>query len=110
MLLSTHLAPALSLTSHSITTIAQRAMAGSPSSRPTRLAVSVRGQCSRILVCNRPGTQPRHCGITDSGLVGGPGASGIKPFDAFSAAFLDWTGGFYDVVSWDPRGSGSLTM
>ncbi|KAI0758743.1 alpha/beta-hydrolase [Fomes fomentarius] len=41
---------------------------------------------------------------------GGPGASGVELFDVFSAAFLDWTGGFYDVVSWDPRGSGSLTI
>lgn len=44
--------------------------------------------------------------------VGGPGGSGLQTLsdEAESALLVEITGGFYDVVSWDPRGVGPLTM
>ncbi|KAH9858204.1 TAP-like protein-domain-containing protein [Lenzites betulinus] len=41
---------------------------------------------------------------------GGPGASGIQTINSTSATVLNITGGEYDIVSWDPRGVGSLTV
>ncbi|KAI0636319.1 TAP-like protein-domain-containing protein [Trametes polyzona] len=41
---------------------------------------------------------------------GGPGVSGIETLNSTSAQFLNSTGGEYDIVSWDPRGVGSLTV
>ncbi|KAI0830715.1 TAP-like protein-domain-containing protein [Trametes gibbosa] len=41
---------------------------------------------------------------------GGPGVSGIQTINSTSALVLNFTGGEYDVVSWDPRGVGSLTV
>ncbi|KAJ8481327.1 hypothetical protein ONZ51_g6079 [Trametes cubensis] len=41
---------------------------------------------------------------------GGPGQSGLAVLDAFGPMVLALTGGHYDVVSWDPRGVGPLTI
>ncbi|OJT03597.1 hypothetical protein TRAPUB_5773 [Trametes pubescens] len=41
---------------------------------------------------------------------GGPGVSGIQTINSTSALVLNFTGGEYDIVSWDPRGVGSLTV
>ncbi|KAM5541070.1 hypothetical protein V8D89_005381 [Ganoderma adspersum] len=41
---------------------------------------------------------------------GGPGGSGLEALDANGETLLDVTGGLYDIVSWDPRGVGSLTI
>ncbi|RDX45246.1 hypothetical protein OH76DRAFT_1007738 [Lentinus brumalis] len=41
---------------------------------------------------------------------GGPGVSGINELNSTSALLLDQTGGYYDVVSWDPRGVGTVTV
>ncbi|TBU24263.1 TAP-like protein-domain-containing protein [Dichomitus squalens] len=40
---------------------------------------------------------------------GGPGVSGIEALSATSDLLLAQTGGLYDIVSWDPRGVGSLS-
>ncbi len=36
--------------------------------------------------------------------------SGIQTINSTSALVLNFTGGEYDIVSWDPRGVGSLTV
>ncbi|KAI0651010.1 alpha/beta-hydrolase [Trametes meyenii] len=41
---------------------------------------------------------------------GGPGQSGLEALDGISDELLALTGGHYDVVSWDPRGVGPLTV
>ncbi|PIL25655.1 hypothetical protein GSI_11405 [Ganoderma sinense ZZ0214-1] len=41
---------------------------------------------------------------------GGPGGSGLEALDSNGETLLEVTGGFYDIVSWDPRGVGSLTI
>ncbi|KAI1791401.1 alpha/beta-hydrolase [Ganoderma leucocontextum] len=41
---------------------------------------------------------------------GGPGGSGLEALDADAEILLNLTGGLYDLVSWDPRGVGSLTI
>ncbi|KAI0685531.1 Alpha/Beta hydrolase protein [Cerioporus squamosus] len=41
---------------------------------------------------------------------GGPGVSGITDLNSTAALLLDQTGGYYDVVSWDPRGVGTVTV
>ncbi|KAI0369591.1 alpha/beta-hydrolase [Pilatotrama ljubarskyi] len=41
---------------------------------------------------------------------GGPGGSGIASLNAETQALLNLTGGNYDIVSWDPRGVGPLTI
>ncbi|KAI0743125.1 TAP-like protein-domain-containing protein [Daedaleopsis nitida] len=41
---------------------------------------------------------------------GGPGVSGIEGLNFTSALLLNQTGGVYDIVSWDTRGVGSLTI
>ncbi|KAI0775787.1 alpha/beta-hydrolase [Trametes elegans] len=41
---------------------------------------------------------------------GGPGESGITTLEAFGSVLLGYTGGMYDIVSWDRRGVGSLTV
>ena len=43
-------------------------------------------------------------------LTGGPGVSGVEALNSMSTLLLDQTGGYYDIVSWDPRGVGNLTM
>ncbi|KAI0673269.1 alpha/beta-hydrolase [Trametes maxima] len=41
---------------------------------------------------------------------GGPGQSGLEALDGISDQLLALTGGYYDIVSWDPRGVGPLTV
>ncbi|KAJ8494840.1 hypothetical protein ONZ51_g2091 [Trametes cubensis] len=41
---------------------------------------------------------------------GGPGASGLAALDQLGSTVLSLTGGHYDLVSWDPRGVGPLTI
>ena len=41
---------------------------------------------------------------------GGPGGSGLDSLDVDADVLVNLTGGVYDVVSWDPRGVGSLTV
>ncbi|KAI0350509.1 hypothetical protein OH77DRAFT_1430975 [Trametes cingulata] len=41
---------------------------------------------------------------------GGPGVSGLEALGSASSLLLNYTGGQYDIVSWDPRGVGSLTI
>ncbi|KAI0350500.1 alpha/beta-hydrolase [Trametes cingulata] len=41
---------------------------------------------------------------------GGPGASGIASITGNTEVLLNLTGGVYDIVSWDPRGVGPLTI
>ncbi|KAM5541074.1 hypothetical protein V8D89_005385 [Ganoderma adspersum] len=43
---------------------------------------------------------------------GGPGGSGLQALSSSPTAsyLLSVTGGFYDIVSWDPRGVGSLSI
>ncbi|KAI0820124.1 alpha/beta-hydrolase [Trametes gibbosa] len=41
---------------------------------------------------------------------GGPGNSGIAQLGVSSDLLVSLTGGFYDIVSWDPRGIGALTV
>ena len=43
-------------------------------------------------------------------LTGGPGVSGVEALNSMSTLLLDQTGGYYDIVSWDPRGVGNLTV
>lgn len=43
-------------------------------------------------------------------MPGGPGGSGLSAVGGNSQEILYLTGGLYDVVSWDPRGVGSLTV
>lgn len=42
--------------------------------------------------------------------LGGPGGSGLAALDQLGSMVLGLTGGHYDLVSWDPRGVGPLTM
>ncbi|KAH9923439.1 alpha/beta-hydrolase [Epithele typhae] len=37
---------------------------------------------------------------------GGPGVSGLSDLNGSAGFLLNYTGGHYDVVSWDPRGTG----
>ena len=41
---------------------------------------------------------------------GGPGGSGLQALDADAPVLLNLSGGLFDIVSWDPRGVGSLTV
>ncbi|OJT15900.1 hypothetical protein TRAPUB_14221, partial [Trametes pubescens] len=41
---------------------------------------------------------------------GGPGESGLAALDEASDLLVALTGGQYDIVSWDPRGIGNLTI
>ncbi|RPD70219.1 hypothetical protein L226DRAFT_616293 [Lentinus tigrinus ALCF2SS1-7] len=41
---------------------------------------------------------------------GGPGGSGLAFLNDIKDTFLGLTGGVYDIVGWDPRGVGNLTM
>ena len=41
---------------------------------------------------------------------GGPGGSGVDAVNDDGETLLEVTGGLYDIVSWDPRGVGALTM
>ena len=42
--------------------------------------------------------------------AGGPGLSGIEALDQWNELLLNQTGGEYDIVTWDPRGVGALTV
>ena len=41
--------------------------------------------------------------------IGGPGGSGIDLILGYGALLSNMTGGYYDIVSWDPRGVGQTT-
>lgn len=41
--------------------------------------------------------------------TGGPGGSGLEFIFGFGRLLNNLTGGYYDIVSWDPRGVGSTT-
>ncbi|KAI0702717.1 Alpha/Beta hydrolase protein [Earliella scabrosa] len=41
---------------------------------------------------------------------GGPGAPGLPELSRLAPFLLNMTGGNYDIVSWDPRGVGSLSI
>ncbi|KAI0698769.1 TAP-like protein-domain-containing protein [Earliella scabrosa] len=41
---------------------------------------------------------------------GGPGVSGLQELSRLAPQLLSMAGGSYDIVSWDPRGVGSLTV
>ncbi|KAI0633179.1 TAP-like protein-domain-containing protein [Trametes polyzona] len=41
---------------------------------------------------------------------GGPGGSGLDTLNSNGFLLVALTGGLYDIVSWDPRGVGSLTV
>lgn len=42
-------------------------------------------------------------------LTGGPGGSGIDLILGYGQLMSNLTGGYYDIVSWDPRGVGYTT-
>ncbi|KAI0369592.1 alpha/beta-hydrolase [Pilatotrama ljubarskyi] len=41
---------------------------------------------------------------------GGPGSSGLTTLNGNTSVLLNLTGGNYDIVTWDPRGVGPLTV
>jgi len=41
--------------------------------------------------------------------AGGPGESGVDLVLDYGATLSNLTGGYYDIVSWDPRGVGYTT-
>ena len=43
-------------------------------------------------------------------VAGGPGLSGLQYLTQYKDLLVALTGGIYDVISWDPRGVGGLTM
>ena len=48
--------------------------------------------------------------LSNMPIVGGPGGSGVQTVFQNKELLLALSGGIYDVVSWDPRGVGNLTM
>ena len=42
--------------------------------------------------------------------TGGPGVSGLEAIDETSEILRAQVGGGYDIVSWDPRGVGTLSV
>ena len=44
------------------------------------------------------------------GIPGGPGGGGLESMSLIVPLLNNLTGGTYDLVSWDPRGVGALTM
>ena len=48
-------------------------------------------------------------GLHSRGLTGGPGESGVNFVLDHGETLSNLTGGYYDIVSWDPRGVGNTT-
>ena len=48
-------------------------------------------------------------GYAEDDCAGGPGGSGLSTLNSSRELLLEYTGGHYDVVGWDPRGVGSQT-
>ena len=49
-------------------------------------------------------------GLKLTNITGGPGISGLTQFSTYKNLLLQLSGGMYDIISWDPRGVGSLTV
>ncbi|EJF61455.1 alpha/beta-hydrolase [Dichomitus squalens LYAD-421 SS1] len=62
----------------------------------------------RLAVIKANATGPRRGTVFFN--PGGPGGSGLEALDADAAVLGGLTGGVYDIVSWDPRGVGALTV
>ena len=61
--------------------------------------------------------EPRSVSLTSpvaarklNSTTGGPGVSGLQALDETSELLRAQVGGSYDIVSWDPRGVGSLSV
>jgi hypothetical protein len=50
------------------------------------------------------------CLVTLTRALGGPGGSGVESMFSGIEGIISNTDGYYDIVSWGPRGVGSRTM
>ncbi|KAH9886642.1 Alpha/Beta hydrolase protein [Cubamyces lactineus] len=62
----------------------------------------------RLAVAKANATGPRRGSVLVN--PGGPGESGLEEISEFLDTLRALTGGEYDIVTWDPRGVGSLTI
>ncbi|KAI0689859.1 alpha/beta-hydrolase [Cerioporus squamosus] len=63
---------------------------------------------ARLAVIKVRATGPRRGSVFVN--YGGPGEPGVQDIIQYKDDLLSLTGGVYDVVSWDPRGVGNLTI